>query len=1061
MLHIVHSNSLPVLKDILLNIMQKQPLPDPFSTEKILVQSPGMAQWLKLELATDFGIVAAVDFPLPASFLWDCFAAILTGVPARSAFSKEAMSWKLMQCLPELLPKTGFEPLQSYLDRDDGDFRLYQLCQNISDIYDQYLVYRPDWIEDWEKGGNKAAKNQPWQPVLWRRLVEYTQQLEQPHWHRTNMYKALITAIAHADIESVLPKRFFVFGISALPESYIRILEVLGQHIDIYMLVNNPCRLYWGDIKDPKYDLDIIANGNPLLASMGKLGRDYLSQLLEISNKKDIDAFVVPEGKHLLAQIQQDILDLREPDVWQDSVEELEPDQSIKLHSCHSPLRELEVLQDQLLAMFDNDPTLSPSDIIVMLPDVASYAAYIDAVFSNAPIERHIPYSISDQNSRQESPLILSFETILKLNMSRFTVSEVVSLLEVPAIMRRFELEKSDFQKLKSWIEQANIRWGLDEEQRGLQQIPAFGQNSWRQGLERMLAGYALGDSVGLWQGIAPFCEIEGKEAELLGKLINFIECLEAVAIELNQDWLIAEWIEKINQLLDRLYQADSQDEVFLNIIRQNLQTLQQQLKDADYKQPLSAMVVTDYLIQGISYQSSAQRFMVGAINFCTLMPMRSIPFRVVCLLGMNDKDYPRIQTPVRFDLMTKYYRIGDRSRRDDDRYLFLEALLAAGEIFYISFVGRSIRDNHLKEPSILVSELLDYIQQRYTKLFAPEQLDSNKKSFQQHALVPFSPIYFQSPDSNIFSYASEWLPAAGSQVAMLNATPFYTKPIAQLELETLGINQLIQFFKNPCKAFFEKRLKIYFRQFEPDIDDEEPFKLDSLQNYKLKHRCLEAMLDAEDDTKLTEILLAEGQLPVFAAGEQLIEDINQEVRGVVKKIKHYAEGEPDRLNIQIQLKQVKLEGWLEPCYKQLLLRYQPVKARARHYLASWIEHLIFCIAQKKQGKTIYIGLSGDVCFSAISSTEALEYLQTLVDIYYSGMAAPLAFDAELAKEYCNNYDEEAIRQKYYGTGYSRGAADDPYIYRAYPDADLFTKDFFVLAEAIYAPLLQYIEELK
>lgn len=1094
MFQVYHSNSLLVLKDILVELIRRDPLSDPFNAEQILVQSPGMAQWLKLELAASSGIAASIDFPLPASFLWRCFSDVLGDVPARSAFNKEAMSWKLMLLLPDLLVTDEFSALRRYLEDDESGYRLYQLCNKIADIFDQYLVYRPDWIADWEQGGALAAERHPWQPILWRALQHHTQALGQPHWHRANMFSAFVESVRKLGDSNTLPKRLFVFGISALPQNYVQALQVLGERIDVHLMVTNPCRYYWGDIVDqnqiarmnrrwfskPELDYSDYAEGNPLLASMGKLGRDYLYQLQESLGENvgdEIDAFADLERHCLLNSIQQDILDLdnpaRFPDDPSTSVHKQlisSDDQSLMLHSCHSALREVEILHDQLLAMFESKPDLKPRDVIIMMPDVAQYAPYIDAVFSSAPSDRYIPYAISDRSNRQENPLLLSFEKLIKLDSSRFTVSDVLELLEVPAIMRRFGLDDSGFQRLRYWVDEVNIRWGMDSEQRSLWQLPLFEQNSWRFGLRRMLAGYTLGEDVDYWQGVAPYIEIEGLEAELLGKLADFIDLLDEIKTRFSSEHPLAEWIEIITGLLDSIYLADELDELPLNGIRQTLQGLQEQLTDANYLLPLSAPVIADYLINGINQQRSSQRFMVGAVNFCTLMPMRSIPFSVVCLLGMNDAAYPRSMPPVGFDLMTDSPRRGDRSRRDDDRYLFLEAMLSAQSCLYISYVGRSIKDNNEKIPSVLVSELLDYVEQSYV-LEADQHLahsDSSKKLrahlIQQHPMVPFSADYF-SPHSPLFSYASAWLSAAGTESKV--AQPFYTDGLVAEAQEQIELDALIRFLKNPCRSFFNQRLKVFFATHEIDAQDEEPFALDGLQGYLIKQRYLETALSGGDLDQLDKTILAEGALPVAITGQLMLAKIRRDCSELAQKLVPLCEGEPQRLEVNIAFPNLVLQGWLDHCYPAHLLRYRPAEVNARDRLSSWVEHLALCLSSDQCRNTVYRGLSGKVHYRAVEKEQAYGYLKTLVEFYQQGMNAPQAFDASCAREYLKQSQkdpdkaEQLIETLFYGNAYKAGLQDDPYLRRAYPDYAQFSAQFIPLADAIYAPMLDYIEEGK
>lgn len=403
MFTVYHSNQLDLLKSLLVELIRLNPLDNPFESEQILVQSPGMSQWLKMELAKSFGVAANLEFPLPATYIWKMFTQVLDDVPERSAFNKEAMTWKLMQVLPQQLEIAEFEPLKRYLDNDPDSLKIYQLAEKIADIFDQYLVYRPEWIQQWEAGETVAelGDEHPWQPILWQALYDHTLELDQSPYHRANLYEHFIETLENyassGTFPAELPKRLFVFGISSLPPRYLDALAALGEHIDVHLMFTNPCRYYWGDIRDRKhlarlaanqrvvlrslqdssdvsehieqlkdsdeshYDVDMHNDvvGNSLLASMGKLGRDNMYLLSEMQVNEVDAGFVDIEPDTLLHAIQADILNLedRQNDEILDSSFHKFPisddDTSLSIHACHSPMREVEVLHDKLLAMFE------------------------------------------------------------------------------------------------------------------------------------------------------------------------------------------------------------------------------------------------------------------------------------------------------------------------------------------------------------------------------------------------------------------------------------------------------------------------------------------------------------------------------------------------------------------------------------------------------------------------------------------------------------------------------------------------------------------------------------
>ncbi|WP_062269182.1 exodeoxyribonuclease V subunit gamma [Endozoicomonas arenosclerae] len=1103
MFTIYHSNQLDLLKDLLIDRIQRDPLPNPLEDEQILVQSPGMAQWLRQELAESMGIAASLNFPLPASFLWEMFVTVLPEVPRRSAFNKEAMTWKLMTLLPEMLDQEAFQPLRHYLAEDNDDVRCYQLAGKVADIFDQYLVYRPEWIADWEQGKDDTARDQLWQPMLWRALVARTADAEQSHWHRANMHQSFLQALQHGAHQDNLPRRLFVFGISALPPHFVETLKALGQQTDVHLMVCNPCQYYWGDEKDPKYlaklaarlfskqvskkmeqsdsgsvvqndlfetQLDeplSIENGNALLASMGKLGRDYMHQLHDLE-ATEIIAFVEGQEDSLLHRIQKDILDLTNRSQEQ-PVSFNAADQSLVFHDCHSPLREVEVLHDQLLRLFELNPELTPRDVVVMLPDVDQYSPWIKAVFGGLPDHqndsRYIPFAISDRSASQEFPLLKGLLQLLDLDNQRCGAQEMLELLEIPAIQRKFKIDEKGFELLRRWINESGIRWGLSPEHQSGFGLPPRESNSWLFGLKRMLLGYALPEESGLFAGILPMDSAQGMNAVLSGQLAAFVEEASELITQLNDARSIENWTLFINHILESFFDPDEEDEYALKLVRSSLEHLTEQLNDAEYDNELSRPVLLDYLTERLNTERSSQKFLSGRVNFCTLMPMRSIPFKVVCLLGMNDGAYPRSIPPAGFDLMTASPRRGDRSRREDDRYLFLEALLSARQTFYISYTGRNIKDNSERIPSVLVTELQEYCSQ----FFSDEE--AHKHLITEHRLQPFSQENFTS-DSGLFSYAKEWLPAALSQTE--TSQPFLESALCRRELpEELDLPELLRFLRNPSQYFCNRRLKVHFEQEDTLLEDTEPFALDALDTYWLKASMLETLLTENRLDDFTEKLNATGTLPHGAFGELLLEDQQKAVSSLVENLRDATAMPSEDIEVNQTLAGLKVTGWLKQHYlfsgincSSGLVRYRPAKLKAKDRLFAWIEHLFYCTSQDSPGLTRLMGLDGEVRFNPISAQQARTYLEDIVSLYIQGQNSPIPFFPNTSLAWLEKSEDEEKAQKaaesaFYGAYMTRGEIEDAYIHRVFPKLEPVFQDFTDLSRLILEPMIKTMEAVK
>lgn len=1124
MFNIYHSNQLDLLKSLIAWHIEQAPNPNPFEKEVVLVQSHGMAEWLQIELAKHFGIAANIEFPLPASFIWQMFTRVLPGIPQESAFSKPVMTWKLMSLLPKMADLPEFEPLKYYLLDDEDKRKHYQLSARVADLFDQYLVYRSDWLQRWQNHQlvDGLDDAQVWQASLWRALIEHTEQLHQPQWHRANLYQQFIETLENAtSCPEGLPKRVFICGISALPPIYLQTLQALGKHIDVHLMFTNPCRYYWGDIQDYAFlaklqakqrqhyleqhpvslfktedpsdvvfdEQGVLQTSNPLLASWGKLGRDNLYLLSQLETNNEIDAFVPSENTTLLQRVQADILDLNDRAVIGDSEASFatshakqpldKDDNSLTFHACHSAQREVEVLYDNLLAMLDHsaqsdEQSLMPRDIIVMVADIDRYAPHIQAVFGNAPFDRFLPYAISDRKAKEAHPIIQAFLTLLELPQSRFNVDDILALLDVPSLAKRFDIAEDELRTLRRWVEESGIHWGLNDDNIADFSLPVTGQNTWQFGLTRMLLGYAMESDSGDWQGILPYDESSGLIAALVGKLADFLMTLTQWRKTLLSDYTLPEWQAMCQPLLNDFFVLDEETEAVLSLIEQQWQQVISYALTAQYSQSVPLVILRDEMNSRLENERISQRFLAGSINFCTLMPMRSIPFKVVCLLGMNDGVYPRTLQPLGFDLMATQTRRGDRSRRDDDRYLFLEAVLSAQQRLYISYIGYSIQDNSERYPSVLVTELLDYIAQSHV---LPEDevldIDASAASVRDHLVhvhtrMPFNPQNFMI-DQPQQSYASEWLPAAKREGETQGD---FCQPLAPVVIDHIEIDELRRFYRHPVRAFFQQRLGVRFMLEEADLNEEEPFSLNPLQRYQINTQLLNALIAGQDTDRLFQRLKTSGELPYGAFAELFWQQQFDEMSELAELIK--AEKQMvDSQEFQIEIDNISLYGWINQAQDNGILRWRAADLTIIDGIALWIDHLVYCYLGGTGESRMFGRKKSQWRFQILSPEQALEELRRLVAGYLQGLQQPLLLLPKSSwswLEQCYNTKEGQIDrseekqakaqakfiQTWQGESGRMGEAEDNYYMRLFRVlSDDKRQEMMTLAEHYLLPIIR------
>ncbi len=1124
-LFLIHGNRAESLRDLLVAWTKRHPLA-PLETETVLVQSNGVAQWLKLALAANTadggcGIAAAMEFSLPSRFVWQVYRAVLgrDAVPETSPFDKTRLSWRLMRLLPEVMSEPAYLPLRSYL-ADDADLRRrFQLAERLSDLFDQYQVYRADWLAAWANGDDvlvdaraKASPlpaDQRWQAALWRCLVEDvteratagTRAVDPPAFHggRAAVHGAYLDrahALQDAPRPAALPRRVLVFGIASLPLQTLEVLARMARWSQVLICVPNPCRHYWADIVAGQDLLragqsrqarkagrprvltedELHLHAHPLLAAWGKLGRDYVGLLDAYDDDarrrsyrsafgeigQSIDLFVGNEGANVLQQIQGDILDLRSMPEIREQRRTADPahDASLRFHVAHSPQREVEILHDQLLAAFGADPGLRPRDVIVMVPDIDAYAPHVQAVFGLAEADdpRHIPFSLSDRARRRFDPLVRALELLLALPQSRVGVSDVLDLLQVPALRRRFGLDDDDVPLLHRWMRESNIRWGLHGEHRSALDLPGSedaAQNSWLFGLRRMLLGYATGQHGAAWTDIEPYGDIGGLEAAALGPLAALLERLEDTWRGLRSPATVAQWCTRLADLKQSFFDADDAGEAYtLSQLDAALEGWQQACEEAGFVAELPLSVVAEHWLASLDGGGLAQRFFGGAVTFATLMPMRAIPFRHVCLLGMNDGDYPRTRHPLDFDLMGREARPGDRSRREDDRYLFLEALLSARDRLTISWVGRSINDNTERPPSVLVGQLRDHVKAGWTLQAAGaggEEAgveaagDAGKALLAAlttvHPLQPFSPAYFPprsdaaTAPAKFFTYAHEWQPAGEAPTKPAAATAGVARLPVQPRDEPLALRALAGFLKDPVKAFFKQRLGVAFETGDPASEDVEPFELDGLQRWKLQDELIRdeaaAVLRGGDGPARRAATMTairrRGELPIGAFGARLAGELLQPMDDLFAAYANALARWPDAREGEVELRfghtvagdRIEVADWLgglrggdrahddadgdagDSPLGVVALEASALIDDDRQYrgdklIGHWLRHLAFHVAVGPV-TTVVVSRKGIVELLPRDPAEARQRLEDILTAWRDGMGRPLPLAAKTA----------------------------------------------------------------
>jgi exodeoxyribonuclease V gamma subunit len=1083
MLTLYHAPDLETLGELATTLLAT-PMREPFAPALVVVPSQGMGRWLTLELARKQGIAMQLEVQLPAKFVWDLSRLCLGQLPEQSAFSPSSLSWRLYDwlCEPEQLAEAP--RLAHYLDGGDERRRL-SLAVKIADVLDQYLLYRDDWLAAWERNELlDLGPDEAWQALLWRELTK------DGHPHRARLLDDLLARLYDAaPINNALPERVLIFGISSLPPHHMRVLEGLARHTEVLIFALNPCREAWGEIRDMRelarqpeaspedWYLDV---GHPLLASLGKQGRDFFDSLFSLASSEgsqEVGLYSEDADLHdtsLLQALQNDILRLhtRQPD---ERLQLRDDDRSLELHIAHSPLREVEILHDQLLARFAAEPQLTPDQVVVLTPDIERYAPYIEAVFAPREGVPRVPFSLADRSLRAEIPLIEAFLSLLALPDSRFTAEEVLTLLEQPAVARRAGIEAEDLSLLRDWLREAGVRWGRDDAHREQLGLPADAAFTWRQGLDRLLLGFAVppqlaGLTAPLLGSSWPLDALEGARAQLLGRLAGFVERLAALAQSLQRPRPLSEWAESLQLLIDQLFDEREAGDTLL-LLSKACAALQEQATASGVERPIELTLIRQQLTAALEQGSAASGFLTGAVTFCTMVPMRSLPFRLVCLLGLDDGALPRRTPAAGFDLIGQKPRRGDRARRLDDRYLLLETLLSARGGLYLSYVGRDPRSNAELPPSVLVSELLDVVDLTAVAASGP----ASARITHQHPLQPFAPGNFAG--DRHAGFAAPWFHAAQRlSQAVESAAPFATV-LAAPDKDGLGgdllsiePSQLLHCFKHPARYLLEQRLGLRLAQTEETLAGDEPFSVEWTSQHGLRQLALQAVERGWSERQERAVAAASGWLPVGELGQAHWGQIRGPIRAFAPTL--FDERPDDAaqpLLVDLELAGVRIHGWLDGVTSEGLFDYRLRDLGAWELAPFWLRHLLLNCAATPGicRESRLLSPKSEWRLGALADARGL--LLPWLEAYKSVLCEPLPLFAKCSHGFARKWRKpgkkepiDAARSEarvmWQGNDYMTGEGQDPWNALAFRDREPLDERFEALAEQLYGPALDALQ---
>ena len=1071
-----------------------------FEPDQVIVPSAAVTRRLITGLATTHGICANIEFTYLAQWLWKQTERLLPELTPAARIDADVLSWRILAAFEDAAWAAAQPRLSAWLARADGVMRR-ELAVSVARLFDQYLTYRPEWLEAWFAGrtvdlgsaSESATHDQQWQAALWRRLGEAT-----ASDGRHPMLQLLELLDAHgiglADTGR-LPAAAHVFCLPTLPPVHLALLQRLGRHMDLHLYMLNPSHAYWFDTVDARRlawlgqrgQAGHHESGNALLAAWGQQSRSALGLLVDASDSLVEDARFTPSGRAtVLGALQDAVLDLAE--LAPGSLAAFAGDRSLEVHVCHSLTRELEVLHDRLLALMAGPDAPEPGDILVVTPDLDAAAPLIDAVFGTAPRERHLPYTISGRSRAQVNAPARALLDVLSLLASRFPVSAVFGLLQQGPVARRFGLAVDDLDQVRDWLVDAGVHWALDADHRAGFGVPGTARHSFADGLDRLFLGYALPAHLQHpFDGRLPAGNVHGSDALTLGALSHVVATLQSLRARIAGTPTPADWSALLADIL-AAFVAPSQDELDdWREVNQALAELADQWRRSAFAQPLALDVVRAALEQALE-DPARGGVPTGNVTFAAMSSLRNVPVRVVCAIGLDDGAFPSATRPAEFDLMALVPRRGDRQRRLDERNVFLDLLLAARERVHLSHAGRSVRDNSVRPASVLVSELVEALVPAlaHDPASAASRAQARDALVVQHPLQPFAQAAFDvAGDPRVRSFRREYADAlkqslAASPVAAaapswdddedapdVAASPFIAAPLppAGPEWRTVDIARLARFFRNPCRFLLEQRLGVELRREEDALQDDEPFVPGVAGRAPLVQLLLPALLEGLPLDSARTLALAGTALPPGGFGRRFLERELLDMQRFAQQVREHTTQPalpPHAVSVRVQVDDQPwhVTGSFADLRERGLLHWRYGRRSPTDLIEAWLPHLLLCADAPAGLLPVTTGIARDGRFFLTECADPQAQLQALVGLYARGLREPLAFFPKAAWAWLES-DRNVTKaiEAFRPGGFSEFAEGRDAGYRLAlrgrpdPFADAALVEFDAAASAVFEPL--------
>ena len=1046
-LHVHRADATDLLADGL-GALLAEPLDDPFAEEVVVVPARGVERWLTQRLSHRLGtgprggdgVCAGVRFLSPHSLV-----ALLLGKERDDPWDPDRLVWPLLQVVDDSLDEAWCATLAAHLGHgvagDEGDLRRsrrYSVARRLAGLFAGYAVQRPALVTDWREGrdtdgaGRRIDHDLAWQPELWRRVLDRVDAAP-PDVRQVETLARLASGGDGLD----LPSRLSLFGHTRLPVTEVELLRALGALRDVHLWLPQVSAPLWDALAELSAqgpvlradDPSIRAVGHPLLGSLGRDARELQRTLGGVANRQLPAAEAAPSPS-LLSWLQHDLRADAEPDLATRRARAIaKDDYSVQVHACHGASRQVDVLREVLVGLLEDDPTLEPRDILVMCPDIETFAPLIEAGFGLADLPgardghpgHRLRVRLADRALTSTNPLLALASRLAELAGSRMTATEVLDLAAAEPVRRRFGFTDDDLAQLALWVEQSGVRWGLDGAHRSSYGL-SLRENTWDLGLSRVLLGVTMtGDEHRHLADALPVDDVSSNDVDLVGRFTEYVDRLRRFVDAADRATTIAQWADVLSQGVGELSSVPLRDAwqsaQFDRMLAGTRDSAGDEDPDSSTGTPLLLADVRHLLEHRLGGRPTRSNFRTGTLTVCTMVPMRSVPHRVVCLLGLDDGVFPRTGSVDGDDALARNPMTGERDVRSEDRQLFLDAILAARQTLVITYTGANEHTGSTRPPAVPLGELLDALD-----VTAGDDAVVREHVLVHHPLQPFDArnlLPGELVGGRPFSFDQSALAGAtAARDERAPATTLLVEPLPSRPPGDIALSDLQAFLSHPVRAFLRSRLDVTAPLEAEETHDAIPLTLDGLERWVIGDRMLNEVLAGTNPPDVVRAEQLRGQLPPGPLGGHALQTIKDQLSGLIVQTMPLREGEPRSYDVDIDLGGGRrLTGSVGPVWGNKLVTVSYSRLAAKHRLRSWLDLLALSVAHPDQSWTAHaVGRSGRAAAHALVAPldhRAQEWLRELVDLYDRGMREPLPMPPKTACAYA----EETHRLQRSGNG--------------------------------------------